>query len=271
MIFFPIWAEILSRYSTLSISLPSDKLPALSGLASLVERIVRCWYLYGIWNFNLPYGLFWQPVSRPIHQADEWRAPSWSWAAWEGEIMFENYFPVEDSRIRFNDISKGSQLQGALKLEGQISPCYISLDLQPQPKPCRSDRKLKEIPITPHEYAFAEDKSKLLEYQASIETSPYDLYGKAPGISLLRITEGRLMSTQGPGECNVCRFDGKRGTETDFFYLRLSCTSGMEFHHCRGLLLRCATGATSVYERVGIGWSTDIWWHTAPESMVTLV
>ena len=110
--------------------------------------------------------------------------------------MFENYFPVEDSRIRFNDISEGSQLRGALKLEGQIGPCYVSLDLQPQPKPCRSDRKLKEIPITPHEYAFAEDKSKLLEYQASIGTSPYDLYGEAPGISLLRITEGRLMSYQ---------------------------------------------------------------------------
>jgi hypothetical protein len=271
MIFFPMWAEILSRYSTLSISRPSDKLPALSGLASLVERIIGCRYLYGIWNFNLPYGLFWQPVSRPIHRADEWRAPSWSWAAWEGEIMFENYFPVEDSRIRFNDISEGSQLRGALKLEGQICPCYVSLDLQPQPKPCRSDRKLKEIPITPHEYAFAEDKSKLLEYQASIETSPYDLYGEAPGISLLRITEGRLMSAQGPGERNVCRFDGERGTETDFFYLRLSCTSGMEFHHCRGLLLRCATGATGVYERVGVGWSTDIWWHTTPESTVTLV
>jgi Heterokaryon incompatibility protein (HET) len=271
MIFFPIWAGILSRYSTLSISRPGDKLPALSGLASLVERIIGCRYLYGIWNLNLPYGLFWQPVSRPIHRTDEWRAPSWSWAAWQGEIIFEKYFPVEDSRICFKDVSESSQLRGALKLEGQIRPCYVSLDLQSQPKPCRSDRKLKEIPNTPHEYAFAEDKSKLLEYQSSNETDPYDLYGEASGISLLRITEGRLMSAQNPGERNVCRFDAERGTETDFFFFRLSCASRMKFHHCRGLLLRCVTGATGVYERVGVGWSTDSCWHTAPESVVTLI
>ncbi|KIN05444.1 hypothetical protein OIDMADRAFT_67647, partial [Oidiodendron maius Zn] len=89
MIFFRIWAKILSRYSTLSISRPSDKLPALSGLALLVERIIGCRYLYCIWNFNLPYNLFWQPVNRPIPRVNEWRAPSWSWAAWNGEIMFE--------------------------------------------------------------------------------------------------------------------------------------------------------------------------------------
>ncbi|KAH7348911.1 hypothetical protein BKA65DRAFT_477297 [Rhexocercosporidium sp. MPI-PUGE-AT-0058] len=170
---------------------------------------------------------------------------------------------TEHARKFLNGLSalqvEGSQLRGALKLEGQIGPCYVSLDLQPQPKVYGSDRKLKDIPITPYEYIFAEDKSKLLEYQASIETSPYDLYDEAPVISLLRIIEGRLMSARGPGERNVCRFGGERGTETDVFYLRLSCTSGMKFHHCRGLLLRCASGATGLYERVGVGWSTDRW------------
>lgn len=271
MMFFSIWAKILSRYSTLSISRPSDKLPALSGLASLAERILGYQYFYGIWNFNLPYGLFWQPVGRPIPRAEEWRAPSWSWAAWEGEIMFEKHFPEEESTIRFTDSLESSQLRGALKIMGQIHPCYVSLDLQPQPKPCRSDRKLKKIPITPPEYAFAEDRSKLLAYLASTDTALYDLYGETPSISLLRITEGRLMSAQSPGERNVCRFDGERGTETDFFFLRLSCANRMEFHHCRGLLLRRATGATSAYERVGVGWSTDSLWHTTSESLITLV
>jgi hypothetical protein len=79
------------------------------------------------------------------------------------------------------------------------------------------------------------------------------------------------MSAQGPSERNVCRFDGERGTETDFFFLRLSCANGMKFHHCRGLLLRRVIGATGAYERVGIGWLTDSLWHTTSESLVTLV
>ncbi|KAH8691092.1 heterokaryon incompatibility protein-domain-containing protein [Phaeosphaeriaceae sp. PMI808] len=269
--FFRIWGNILLRYSNLSITRPSDKLLALSGLASLAELVLGYRYLYGIWNFNLPYGLFWHPVNLPMVQATEWRAPSWSWAALEGAITLETFFPVEDSRIRLIDVSEDSQLRGALKIMGQIHPCYVSLDLQPQPKPCRSDRKLRNIPVTPPEYAFAEDKSKLLTYRTSTDITPYGLYGEKPGVSFLRMTEGRLMSAQDAGERNVCRFDGERGIETDFFFLRLSCADQMEFHHCRGLLLRRAVSATGAYERVGIGWSTDSLWHTTSESLVTLV
>ncbi|KAF2179285.1 hypothetical protein K469DRAFT_540263, partial [Zopfia rhizophila CBS 207.26] len=65
-----------------------DKLPTLSGLASLAEPILGYRYLYGIWNFNPLYGLFRHPVSRPMFRAKEWRAPSWSWAALEDSIMF---------------------------------------------------------------------------------------------------------------------------------------------------------------------------------------
>jgi hypothetical protein len=110
--FFRIWTKILSQYSTLSISRPSNKLSVLLGLASLAEHILGYRYFYGIWNFNLLYSLFWQPVSRPISRAEEWRAPSWSWAAWEGEIIFEKHFPEEESTIRFTDSPESSQLQG---------------------------------------------------------------------------------------------------------------------------------------------------------------
>ena len=268
MIFFAAWARVVQRYSTLSMSKQSDKLPALSGLASLAEPILGHSYLYGIWNFNLPYGLFWHPLHRPAQRPHEWRAPSWSWAAQEGEILFENYFPLEDSCISFRE-ALGDIPQGALRLKGRIQACYVSLDLQPQPRPCRSDRKLREVPATPSEYAFAVDEKTLLEYQASTETKAYDLNGTKPGVSLLRVTEGRLMGVQGYVERNVCRFDAERGNNQHFHFLRLACCSGMDFHHCRGLLLRQTTIGT--YERVGVGWSTDAAWHTVQESIVTLI
>jgi hypothetical protein len=269
--FFRLWGSILLRYSNLSITRPSDKLPALSELASLAERVLGYRYLYGIWNFNLPYGLFWHPVHRPMVHTTEWRASSWSWAALEGAVTFEKYFPEEDSRIRLSDGSDDSQSRGVMRITGKIHSCYVSPDLQPQPKPCRSDRKLRSIPVTPPEYAFAEDGSKLTGYHTSIGTSSYSLYGETPGVSLLRMTEGRLMSAQNAGERNICRFDGERGNETEFFFLRLSCADRMEFHHCRELLLRLVNSATDAYERVGIGWSTDSLWHTTSETLITLV
>jgi hypothetical protein len=152
-----------------------------------------------------------------------------------------------------------------------MHPCYVSLCLQPQPKPCRSDRKLAYIPITPSEYAIAEDKSKFLAYCTDTHDTPSVLDGEKAGVSLLRITEGRLMSAQEPGERNVCRSYGGRGSGTEFFFLRLSCAHRMEFHHCRGLLLRRATYSAGACERMGIGRSTDSPRHTTSESLVTLV
>lgn len=270
-IFFRVWSEVLQRYSTLDITRPSDKLPALSGLASLAEKNLGRQYLYGIWDFNLPFGLFWHPVRRPLLRSKDWRAPSWSWAAWDGEIMFENFFPEKQSTIRLVHMTEDSEQRGALQIKGQIHPCYVSLDLRPQPTPGRADRKLKAIPITPPEYAFAEDEPQLLAHVASTDHDPYDLDGDTPAVSLLRLTEGRMLSAQDAGERNMCRFDGERGTETNFFFLRLACSSGMGFHHCRGLLLQQATGISGAYERVGVGWSTDSIWHTTPESVVTLI
>jgi hypothetical protein len=40
-------------------------------------------------------------------------------------------------------------------------------------------------------------------------------------------TEGRLMNAQNAGERNICRFDGERRTETEFFFLRLPCADRM--------------------------------------------
>ena len=89
--------------------------------------------------------------------------------------------------------------------------------------------------------------------------------------SLLRITEGRLMSAQSPSERNVCRFDGERGTDEDFHFFVLACDDAFKFHHCRGLLLRRLGGELERYERVGTGWATDEIWHGCPETVITLV
>lgn len=271
--FFRQWRETLEQYTTLSITRPSDRLPALAGLASLAERTLGCQYLYGIWNFHLPYGLFWQPADPPMVSATEWRAPSWSWAAWEGGVLFLKFFPEQDSRIQLLKVVDGNALGDGLLVRGRILPCHVSLDLRPQPQPCRSDRKLGRIPITPPEYAFAEDESTLLAHLAAPDHEPPNPSEETQKIqvSQLRLSGGRLMSAQSPTERNICRFDGERGAETGFYFFVLACAESIGFHHCQGLILRRLKGQTEMYQRVGTGWATDEAWHTCPESVITLV
>ncbi len=55
------------------------------------------------------------------------------------------------------------------------------------------------------------------------------------------------------------------------FFLGLSLPQVRNGFLYYGLLLRCATGVTEAYESVGVRISTGTYWHTAPESVVTLV
>jgi len=272
-IFFDTWQEIVQRYTTLSITRSSDRLPALSGLALPVERNISCQYLYGIWNFNIAYRLLWHPAEPPMVPAEEWRAPSWSWAACDGSIFFGSYFSQETSRIYLLGTMETDHIRGGLEVRGRILPCYVSLNLRPEPKPSRSDRKLSYTPITPPEYAFAADEATLRAYNVEEDYGPFDDRVETAGIlvSQLRISEGRLMSAQSPAERNICRFDGGKGVGTDFHFLVLACDESIEFHHCQGLMLERLDGEAETYQRVGAGWSTDDVWHTYSESIVTLI
>lgn len=53
------WYDVLSAYTQRSLTVPSDKLPALSGLASEFARHVGDEYVAGLWRNNLPQDLLW--------------------------------------------------------------------------------------------------------------------------------------------------------------------------------------------------------------------
>jgi hypothetical protein len=90
---------------------PEDKLSALSGLAGLLAKETRDTYLAGIWANHLPEDLFWRVYAREeiiemkngqglvgeqrygqvlssISKPKTYRAPTWSWASIDANIMF---------------------------------------------------------------------------------------------------------------------------------------------------------------------------------------
>ncbi|RAL58839.1 hypothetical protein DID88_009149 [Monilinia fructigena] len=89
------WHKILRLYTRRELTKPRDRLIALSGI---VDYFARTWslrsnYLAGLWRHELPYCLLWYNVNgqanKPAVRPISYRAPSWSWAAIDGEISSE--------------------------------------------------------------------------------------------------------------------------------------------------------------------------------------
>jgi len=175
--------------------------------------------------------------------------------------MFANCLPDVNSTINLLEIARNGQPPGGLKITRKIHPCYVSLHPQLQPSPCQW---LTITPTSQPEYTLGEDRSELLTYEASNKSSRYDLDEHHPGISIVEILLKTGLETGNSRERNIVRFDGHRGTDTEFFFLAISCREHTESYHCCGLILRAMTRAPDTYRRAGVGWLTDLlclWLH----------
>ncbi|CAG8955872.1 hypothetical protein HYFRA_00008722 [Hymenoscyphus fraxineus] len=82
------WYNLVLAYSALDITYETDRLPALSGLASSFSQRLNCAYLAGLWEHDLWRGLLWQRPEAFGRKANcrrlEGKAssiPTWSWAS----------------------------------------------------------------------------------------------------------------------------------------------------------------------------------------------
>jgi len=86
-----IWRQMVMQYSPLRLSYPDDKLPAMSGLANVMQRRIKQEYLAGLWKDTLIADMCWY---RPERESGEkpchipWRAPTWSWASVDGPVLY---------------------------------------------------------------------------------------------------------------------------------------------------------------------------------------
>lgn len=83
---FDCWQWLCTQYSHRKLTIPEDKLPALSGVAAAVAAKTRSRYLAGLWEDNLMHDLFWDVVGEAL-RPPRYRAPSWSWASLDSEAV----------------------------------------------------------------------------------------------------------------------------------------------------------------------------------------
>ncbi|KAK4173055.1 heterokaryon incompatibility protein-domain-containing protein [Triangularia setosa] len=103
------WYQMVQDYTARDISKPTDRLPAIAGLAKAVVKEkgkddaglmkkMENGYMAGLWKSAFLEGLFWCKATGSIGQRqqltppEEYVAPSWSWASVLGPV----HFPVYD-------------------------------------------------------------------------------------------------------------------------------------------------------------------------------
>lgn len=119
------WLGITEDFSTKDLTFESDKLPALSGLASFFCRRYSQDYFAGLLSGSIAEGLLWRPhsagcLSRPA----EYTAPTWSWTSLKGRIKtvapdqsgsgsLKSRYAIEN--VKFELLPEGKNRYGRLK------------------------------------------------------------------------------------------------------------------------------------------------------------
>jgi hypothetical protein len=89
------WLAMVAHYSHRSFTYEKDRLPALAGLASEIQKAMGIEYLGGIWENDLISQLAWSGMPSATHfeptqaTVNTDRRPSWSWMSAQNGISFE--------------------------------------------------------------------------------------------------------------------------------------------------------------------------------------
>jgi len=146
------WFSVVQQYSGLNASYPSDKLPALSGIAEQFQARLQCEYLAGLWRSNLLKGLQWVVADGIKCRRPPYRAPSWSWASLDQLSSTETMHygtrvsykftesAVQDNRLTLVNAEVsgrgknpyGTVSGGALVLKAAfLTPCAAEIETEP--------------------------------------------------------------------------------------------------------------------------------------------
>jgi hypothetical protein len=87
------WLQLVQHYTKLGITKIEDRLPALSGLAKMIQMRTEDTYVAGLWKSSLVEGLTWALSGKDfrieeLHKKRPYTAPSWSWASTDRDLGF---------------------------------------------------------------------------------------------------------------------------------------------------------------------------------------
>jgi Heterokaryon incompatibility protein (HET) len=165
------WAYILSEYGQRELTHTKDKLIALAGIAEEFQRFWGDKYLAGLWQRTLSRDLLWQ-IFKPSPRLKEYRAPSWSWASVDGEILSPlDERTITDFEVLACDVNLvsdmlplGAVTGGRLKVKGVVRKAFYNsgyqLVLQTEAQPVENIGTV--APDALEEYPIGENELKMV-------------------------------------------------------------------------------------------------------------
>ena len=122
------WYEVINLYSASNLSVCSDKLVAISGVAKVFGNAFNDDYCAGLWKSSIIHSLAWKILSSDGVRPSSYRAPSWSWASMDGQVDFEVYshkrqalaFAESVEVTTVTDDAFGAVRDGVLRIRGQV-------------------------------------------------------------------------------------------------------------------------------------------------------
>ena len=139
-----VWFELIERYSSLEMTVLSDRLPAIAGMAKALDHHTCDEYVAGMWKSFLPAGLAW--ISRPTGKDSKrkyptsYTAPSWSWASMGSVVEFQKSkdplsfkwsAKVESVTVQHGSVDPYVHItNGTLRISGLLKRVAVPPDLK---------------------------------------------------------------------------------------------------------------------------------------------
>ncbi|KAF4944966.1 hypothetical protein FGADI_12310 [Fusarium gaditjirri] len=126
------WYSLLWIYGPRKLTKASDKLPAISGLASIFAKRLKDEYVVGLWRSRLLEGLVWESLR--CKRVSEYRAPSWSWLSMDGipcirlRKDYEEIAKVLDVHIDLKGMNVyGEVTSGRITIQAPMERLYLDV------------------------------------------------------------------------------------------------------------------------------------------------
>jgi len=134
-----VWNAVVEMYPQRSLTKTEDKLVALSGIASEMQSTLPDGrYLAGLWQTDILSQLLWHtwdimpsgPAISPATPTKSYRAPSWSWASFDGRVRTYMLLGIEYSRTacpKFANVLEAHTTNTYTDTTGRVTDGYIRL------------------------------------------------------------------------------------------------------------------------------------------------
>jgi hypothetical protein len=123
------WYDLVTEYNCRCITIDTDVLPAVSGIASYFNMITGDRYLAGLWEADLIPGLLWSVdfvTARPTAQGRT-GVPSWSWASLRSDTLTMWYLGVRNEIMRYITVLDTQAKVDGPNRFGTVSSAHIHL------------------------------------------------------------------------------------------------------------------------------------------------